>query len=150
MIGCSWGRVYGVVEITVHTICLSPFLALELVRHTLPFLVLNLTRCSPTLCFIIRDPHPRTLTRPRHPLYPLEDETRPFDSVQNLSCNSAERDGRIGMCEVSRNVCTLISIPRAPMSHSLPMDRALLRNANASVRYHSISYTRARKVNDIR
>lgn len=42
----SWGRVYGA-EITVHTIRLSPFLALELVRHTLPFLVLNLTRCSP-------------------------------------------------------------------------------------------------------
>jgi len=93
---------------------------------------------------------PPTLARPRHPLYPLEDETRPFDSVQNLPCNLPERDGRIGMCEVSRNVCTLISIPCAPTTHSLPVDRALLRNANANVRYHSISYTRAPKVNDIR
>lgn len=42
-------------EITVHTIRLCPFLALEFVRHTLPFLVLNLTRCNPpALCFIVR------------------------------------------------------------------------------------------------
>jgi len=52
-------------EITVHTICLSPFLALEPVRHTLPFLVLNLIRCNPRVMFYSPRSAPRA--RPREP-----------------------------------------------------------------------------------
>lgn len=51
-------------EITVNAIRLSPLLALELVRHTLPFLVLNLTRCSPRVMFYSPRSAPSTRAHP--------------------------------------------------------------------------------------
>jgi len=75
------------------------------------------------------------------------DETRPFDSVQNLPCNSAKRDGRIGTSSMHRTMYVHFHTARLRRADNLRQNCVAKKRECMCLITLDLVYNHVRKVN---